>query len=221
MPGCNPYLYHEVFDASVEDGVCIVATLGQDEEVLASPGGQVAVQLQVQIPQAGPSALGFWLATALASAKILWATARAPPPPSSKACRPNDPGLTHSTEQMTNPCKLKRHSTQGDYTALVELGHDTFGVLTDVLQAVDGVGLLCRLFLSRYQLPVILHMVKFGQVAPLQPTSRACHSSHAESWLAHRLADECIVIQSLDRACAHEPLSSRDAALLCLLTKAN
>ena len=50
---CTPYLYHEVFDASVEDGVCIVATLRQDEEVLASPGSQVAVQLQVQIPQVG------------------------------------------------------------------------------------------------------------------------------------------------------------------------
>ena len=35
----------------------------------------------------GPSVLGFWLATALASARMRCATARAPPPPSSNACK--------------------------------------------------------------------------------------------------------------------------------------
>ena len=50
---CVTYLYHEVFDVSVEDGVCVVAALREDEEVLAGAGGQVAVQFQVKVPQVG------------------------------------------------------------------------------------------------------------------------------------------------------------------------
>jgi len=44
-----------------------------------------------------------------------------------------------------------------------------------MLQAVDRICLLGRLLLCRYQLPVILHMVKLGQIAALQQTSTACH----------------------------------------------
>ena len=47
------YLYHEVLDVPMEDGVCVVATLRQDEEVLAGARRQVTMQLQVEIPQVG------------------------------------------------------------------------------------------------------------------------------------------------------------------------
>lgn len=47
------HLYHEVFDVTMKDGVCIVASLRKDEEVLASARGKITVQLQVEVAQIG------------------------------------------------------------------------------------------------------------------------------------------------------------------------
>ena len=47
------HLYHEVLDVSVENGICVVAAFRQDEEVLASAGRKVTMQLQVEISKIG------------------------------------------------------------------------------------------------------------------------------------------------------------------------
>mmetsp|Transcript_36702 Transcript_36702/g.103578 ORF Transcript_36702/g.103578 Transcript_36702/m.103578 type:complete len:267 (+) Transcript_36702:174-974(+) len=46
-------LDHETLDATVEHGAIVVALLTQLQEVLAGPGHQVAVELDVEIPQIG------------------------------------------------------------------------------------------------------------------------------------------------------------------------
>ena len=48
-----PHLYHEVLDAAVEGGARVVAHLTQGDEVLTCAGGHVAVQLDVEVTQAG------------------------------------------------------------------------------------------------------------------------------------------------------------------------
>ena len=58
-------LDHEVADGAVEGGAGVVAALGQRQEVLARARRDVAVQLQVQVAQAGVQAhvrLGAWAA---------------------------------------------------------------------------------------------------------------------------------------------------------------
>lgn len=49
----HAHLNHEILDASVENGVSVVTTLGQNKEVLTGAGSQVAVELQVQVSQVG------------------------------------------------------------------------------------------------------------------------------------------------------------------------
>lgn len=64
--GSLAHLDHEVADAAVEGGVGVVARLGQNEEVLAGAGHDVAVQLQIEVPQAGVQAhVSFLLGLAL------------------------------------------------------------------------------------------------------------------------------------------------------------
>ncbi len=52
----SPDLDHEVSYAAMEDGVTVVAGLSQDKKVLAGAGGNVAVQLQIEVSQAGVQA---------------------------------------------------------------------------------------------------------------------------------------------------------------------
>ena len=47
-----PHLDHEALDASVKDGVLVVAALRQHQEIFAGAGRHITVQLQIQIPQA-------------------------------------------------------------------------------------------------------------------------------------------------------------------------
>lgn len=49
--GRHAYLDHEVLDAAVELGSGVVAHGTQGKEVFASPGNDVAVQLQVEVSQ--------------------------------------------------------------------------------------------------------------------------------------------------------------------------